>query len=215
MPQFYSNPKRETDPHALPDVEVWYHDGQGMAAEFTDEDGEVMETGWYWWFCFPGCMPDSEPNGPFTTEAEALADAQQGSEEEEYTGLDTNIGKDVAAKLDEIRQSDGSLPAYAWPGGYTIVYVMGDGAVCCADCASGKNGSEASPHAIDAAWRVVGYQTHDEGPDEHCIHCNTVLASSYGDPDEGGGGGGEAPDEVRPMPDGQHQRHGLPRDGMS
>jgi hypothetical protein len=35
--------------------------------------------GWYWWACFPGCMPDSDPIGPFETEAEALADAQEGN----------------------------------------------------------------------------------------------------------------------------------------
>jgi hypothetical protein len=32
--------------------------------------------GWYWWACFPGCLPDGEPNGPFTTEQEAIDDAQ-------------------------------------------------------------------------------------------------------------------------------------------
>jgi hypothetical protein len=32
--------------------------------------------GWYWWACFPGCLPDSDPNGPFATKAQALADAQ-------------------------------------------------------------------------------------------------------------------------------------------
>ena len=34
------------------------------------------ESGWYWWSCFPGCIPDSDPYGPFLTEAEAIADAQ-------------------------------------------------------------------------------------------------------------------------------------------
>ena len=36
----------------------------------------VQFPGWYWWPCFPGCLPDGDANGPFTTEAEALADAQ-------------------------------------------------------------------------------------------------------------------------------------------
>lgn len=31
--------------------------------------------GWYWWACFPGCLPDSEPFGPFSTEKEAVEDA--------------------------------------------------------------------------------------------------------------------------------------------
>jgi hypothetical protein len=35
----------------------------------------VDEIGWYWWPCFPGCLPESDPIGPFATEAEAIADA--------------------------------------------------------------------------------------------------------------------------------------------
>ena len=37
---------------------------------------------WFYWFCFPGCLPDSEPCGPFATEAEALADAREGMDDE-------------------------------------------------------------------------------------------------------------------------------------
>ena len=32
--------------------------------------------GWFWQACFPGCLPDGCPNGPFETKAEAVADAQ-------------------------------------------------------------------------------------------------------------------------------------------
>lgn len=32
-------------------------------------------TGWYWWPCSPGCLPDGDPVGPFATSEEALADA--------------------------------------------------------------------------------------------------------------------------------------------
>lgn len=78
MSQAYSNPKRESDPYALPDVEVFHSN------DYPPEDGaEALEEGWYWWSCFPGCLPDGEPNGPFATEAEALADAREGCEEEE------------------------------------------------------------------------------------------------------------------------------------
>ena len=72
--QAYSNPERENDPHALPDVEVWQH------THHHKECPEGCELGWYWQSCFPGCLPDSEPMGPFATQAEALADAQQGNE---------------------------------------------------------------------------------------------------------------------------------------
>lgn len=60
--QVYSDPLREADPHALPDVEVFY-----QAEE---------EPGWYFWFCFPGCLPDSDPIGPYRTKRAAIAAAR-------------------------------------------------------------------------------------------------------------------------------------------
>lgn len=82
--QAYSDPKRANDPHALPDVEVWSHVcGQEPDCPVLDDDGECPGSGWYWWTCFPGCLPDSEPNGPFETMEAALADAQDGCEDSE------------------------------------------------------------------------------------------------------------------------------------
>ena len=45
------------------------------------EDSEPVDNpaelaGWYWQACFPGCMPDGEPMGPFETELEAMDHAQ-------------------------------------------------------------------------------------------------------------------------------------------
>jgi hypothetical protein len=69
MTQAYSDPSRELDPHALPDIEIFYS---------SDVNGTgFTEPGWYWWACFPGCLPNSDPIGPFKTEAEALEDARQ------------------------------------------------------------------------------------------------------------------------------------------
>jgi hypothetical protein len=80
--QAYSDPKRENDPHALPDLEVFHMSaGEIKDAGWEDEDGEPLEAGWYWWSCFPGCMPDSEPNGPFETQEQALEDARDGLED--------------------------------------------------------------------------------------------------------------------------------------
>jgi hypothetical protein len=66
MSENYSDPSRENDPYALPDVEIFYADGP---------EGD-FEPGWYWWPCFPGCLPDGDPMGPFDSEEEALADAR-------------------------------------------------------------------------------------------------------------------------------------------
>ena len=84
MSQAYSDPKRASDPHALPDVEVFHHprhyqlNEEGAGTGFAgDEYGvDYYPSGWYWWHCFPGCPPDGDPVGPFDSEAEALADAQ-------------------------------------------------------------------------------------------------------------------------------------------
>lgn len=73
MSQHYSDPSRESDPHALPDVEVFYRRGQGRP-------DETEASGWYYWYCFPGCLPDSDPVGPFNSYDEALADAQESAE---------------------------------------------------------------------------------------------------------------------------------------
>lgn len=93
MTQVYSDPTRESEPHALPDVEVFYHSYIECAKcgyidfERGSDDPCPMCTsnltshcrlgvGFFWWPCFPGCLPDSDPVGPFETEAEAIADAQ-------------------------------------------------------------------------------------------------------------------------------------------
>src|SRR5947207_5641858 len=109
MTQEYSNLKRASDPYALPDIEVFQLTAE-EACELLDEDTifeyrkrfplagfnsrdrqrmldaliaeEGITGGWYWHVCFPGCMPDSDPMGPFDSYSEALADAQDGMEEE-------------------------------------------------------------------------------------------------------------------------------------
>lgn len=45
----------------------------------TNAEGEVVKPGWYWWACFPGCMPDGEAIGPFATSQEAYNNAQEGA----------------------------------------------------------------------------------------------------------------------------------------
>lgn len=48
----------------------------------VDEDGTLLPAGWYWWSCQPGCMPDSDPMGPFDSEDEAIADLKAGLPDE-------------------------------------------------------------------------------------------------------------------------------------
>ncbi len=77
--QFYSDPKREQDPYALPDSKVFYNDSTDpdCVGNGDQEDGPLA-TGWHWWPCFPGCLPDGDPSGPFKTEELAIADCRDG-----------------------------------------------------------------------------------------------------------------------------------------
>ena len=58
---------------AGPGIQVFEAD-EGEAGE--DSDGEPMPAGWYWHACFPGCLPDGEPMGPFDSEGLAIANAR-------------------------------------------------------------------------------------------------------------------------------------------
>lgn len=100
MPYHYLSPKRESDPHALPDVEIFcgrpmkcrscgtggfMPDGaqeceMTLAAECcADASMRVTDTqlAWGYAFGFPGCLWDGDPVGPFDSEAEALIAARE------------------------------------------------------------------------------------------------------------------------------------------
>lgn len=91
MTQHYSNPSRESEPTALPDIETFqariktcpvcedvYLDTEGDDGNSCchGERYSIGQLAWWYWFCFPGCMPDSDPVGPFDSEDEALEDAR-------------------------------------------------------------------------------------------------------------------------------------------
>lgn len=74
--QFYTDPSREKEKYALPNAETFFaHEG-----EWENEEGEPNDAGWYYWYCFPGCLPDSDPWGPFETEEEAIEHAREENE---------------------------------------------------------------------------------------------------------------------------------------
>jgi hypothetical protein len=104
--QAYSDPRRASDMYSLPDVEVfeltatevaaqdedlvWEYQKRFKLASMNSRDREAMLNamveengitgGWFWWTCFPGCLPDSDAIGPFATRREALEDAQANCE---------------------------------------------------------------------------------------------------------------------------------------
>ena len=109
MTQAYSNPDRENDPYALPDLEIFQLTAQEVAErdedlvwEYTHKheyrlagfnsrireamfdamiEAENITGGWFYWYCFPGCLPDSEANGPFASYNEAKQAARDDAAE--------------------------------------------------------------------------------------------------------------------------------------
>ena len=72
----YSDETRENNGQAVPDVEIFH------SADYPAEAGaEPLEPGWYYWYCLPGCLPDSGPIGPFASEEEAIEAVREENEE--------------------------------------------------------------------------------------------------------------------------------------
>ena len=105
MGQEYSDPTRESDETALPDLEIF----ELTATEVAEMDEELVwqysrehefrlcsfnsrvrdamldrmieenniKGGWFYWYCFPGCLPDSPAIGPFSSYESAKIDARE------------------------------------------------------------------------------------------------------------------------------------------
>jgi hypothetical protein len=69
----------------------------------------------------------------------------------------------------------GELPAFAWPGGYTMFYITASGDALCAKCATADllaAESDDPPVAYGAYGATEDYPEDDE----HCVSCGDVIA---------------------------------------
>ena len=82
------------------------------------------------------------------------------------------------ARLIKLRQSDGKLPAYAWPGGYPLLYLDYENSALCSSCAT------ESMKDIVPQFRPVAYDIYYEGPTLFCDQCNEEIESAYEDPND-------------------------------
>lgn len=76
-----------------------------------------------------------------------------------------------------------SLPAYAWPGGYSIIYLTQVGEVLCSSCATVELDELCEGDTPrDETDDILAYaDVHMEGPPETCINCDGLIASAYGE----------------------------------
>ena len=109
MSQFYSNPEHEDDACSLPDAEVFQLTAREVAERDDDLIHQYMKRhefrlaamnsrvreamfeamveeegiagGWFYWYSLPGCMPDSDPIGPYETRNAAVEACRDESDE--------------------------------------------------------------------------------------------------------------------------------------
>jgi hypothetical protein len=103
--QAYSDESRADDETSLPDLEIFQLTAREVAERdeelvyqyskrheyrLASMNSQVREKmfdamieeegitgGWFYWYCFPGCLPDSEPMGPYASAKEAKEAAQE------------------------------------------------------------------------------------------------------------------------------------------
>lgn len=75
--------------------------------------------------------------------------------------------------------SSNQLPAFAWPGGYPIIYLDRENSTLCASCATKSYlDTDEVPQ-----FKPVAYDVYYEGPTIQCDQCNVDIESAYGDPE--------------------------------
>jgi hypothetical protein len=75
------------------------------------------------------------------------------------------------------RDEDGKFTNTAWPGGYPVYHLCGDGEALCAGCANGN--PEVHTDAPDDDWRIIGSDVNWEDAALHCAHCHNRIPSAY------------------------------------
>jgi hypothetical protein len=83
MTMYYLDPTKESDRWSLPDLEIFWADSlladeDDLRIRFDCKENPIYRpVGFYFWFCYPGCLPDSDAYGPFASEKEALENARE------------------------------------------------------------------------------------------------------------------------------------------
>lgn len=111
---YFSNPKRAEESHSLPDIETLYVNENEL------EEFDVSGPGWYWQPGLPGCMPDSDPNGPHESELDAINEAREHLEWDDIknhlqayaiTKQYMSSDYDVVSLIDALKPSGASIVA--------------------------------------------------------------------------------------------------------
>lgn len=77
--------------------------------------------------------------------------------------------------INEIRDTNGQLPQFAWPGGYPMYYLAKDNGVLCPKCANEFKPERDNEEQLQA----VAYGVNWEDRELFCEHCNGRIESAY------------------------------------
>lgn len=69
------------------------------------------------------------------------------------------------------------LPAYAWPGGYAIMYIEDDTFVLCSDCA--RSYLKLNKDTRLDADSADGYEGNDSADHLYCEDCNALICRAW------------------------------------
>jgi hypothetical protein len=84
--------------------------------------------------------------------------------------------------MDSLKLREAIRTKYAWPGGYPMYVIMGDGAELCMDCARSeyRQIARANKYGLRDGWKPEGVDINYEH-EIYCAHCNKQIETAYGD----------------------------------
>ena len=72
---------------------------------------------------------------------------------------------------------------YAWPGGYPMFAIFGDGEACCKKCAKTEFKTILSDtmQGYGSSFQIVDVDVNWEDENLFCAHCGEQIESAYGE----------------------------------
>lgn len=83
-----------------------------------------------------------------------------------------------------IAENGGTVPAFAWPGGYPLFYVCKDGGVLSPEAVQAELALVLAAEADgDDQWHVIAMDANWEDTNLYCDHTGNRIPSAYADED--------------------------------
>ena len=80
-------------------------------------------------------------------------------------------------------EQTGKLPAFAWPGGYPVYYLMDDCEALCPTCVNDPSNPVHEGGDADG-WRIEAADVNYEDAHLYCAHCNKRIESAYAEDEQ-------------------------------